>query len=66
MAPKRIKLYVYTNKEIIVALINATIASLVTCLKVFLVSRELFANPCTTSAEDCVPTFPPVPPISGI
>lgn len=66
VAPKRMKLYVYTNKEMIVALINATTASLVTCLNVFLASSELFASPCTMIAEDCVPTFPPVPPISGI
>ena len=66
MAPKRMKLYVYTNKEMMVALINATTASLATCLSVFLESSELLANPCTMSAEDCVPTFPPVPPISGM
>ena len=44
-----------------VALIKATTASLVTCLKVFLASSELLASPCTMIAEDCVPTFPPVP-----
>ena len=42
-----------------VALIKATTASLVTCLKVFLASSELLASPCTMIAEDCVPTFPP-------
>ena len=48
------------------ALIKATTDSLVICLKVFLASSELFAKPCTMIAEDCVPTFPPVPPISGM
>lgn len=48
------------------ALIRATTASFATCLKVFAESSELFANPCTTSADDCVPTFPPVPPINGM
>ena len=40
--------------------------SLVICLKVSFASSELLARPCTMMAEDCVPTFPPVPPISGM
>ena len=48
------------------ALINATTDSLAICLNVLAESNELFASPCTTSADDCVPTFPPVPPINGI
>ena len=48
------------------ALISATTASFATCFSVFAESSELLASPCTTSADDCVPTFPPVPPINGI
>ena len=52
--------------EMIVALITATTDSLTICFHVLWASSELLASPCTTSAEDCVHTFPPVPPISGI
>ena len=53
-------------KEMMVALMTATTASLATCLKVSLASSELLARPCTMMADDWVPTFPPVPPINGI
>lgn len=33
---------------------------------IYNVLSEPFANPCTTKADDCVPTFPPVPPINGM
>ena len=66
VAPNRTKLYIYTNMEIMVALMSATIDSFSICFQVLLASRELLANPCTTNADDWVPTFPPVPPISGM
>ena len=56
----------FTSREMMVALMTATTASLATCLKVSLASSELLARPCTMMADDWVPTFPPVPPINGI
>ena len=64
--PNRTKLYIYTSKDMMVALIAATTDSLAICLNVSLASKELLASPCTIIAEDWVPTFPPVPPIRGM
>ena len=49
----------YTSREMMVALITATTASLATCLKVSLASSELLARPCTMMADDWFPRFPP-------
>ena len=48
------------------ALIRATPNSLNNCFPAVFKSNLPFAKPCTTMADDCIPTFPPVPPISGM
>ena len=48
----------YTSREMMVALMTATTASLATCLKVSLASSELLARPCTMMADDGFPRFP--------
>ena len=48
------------------ALIKATPNSLNNCFPAVFKSNLPFAKPCTTMADDCIPTFPPVPPISGM
>ena len=44
----------------------ATPSSFKICLPAWLSDNDLLARPCTMIADDCMPTFPPVPPISGI
>ena len=36
------------------------------CFPEFRKEKDPLAKPCTTIAEDCIPTFPPVPPINGM
>ena len=48
------------------ALIRATPNSLNNCFPAVFKSNLPFAKPCTTMADDCIPTFHPVPPISGM
>ena len=60
------QLYKNTSREIIEAFISPTPSSLPICLAACFISRLPLARPCTTIADDCMPTLPPVPPISGI
>ena len=61
------KLYMYTSKDMMVALIAATTDSFGDfVLNVSLASKELLASPCTINCRGLGPTFPPVPPIRGM
>ena len=64
--PIRNQLYPNTRREIMLALIKATANSFSICFPALCNANDPFARPCTTIAEDCIPTFPPVPPIRGI
>ena len=55
-----------TRREIIRPLTKPTPTSLRICLPDSLRSSEPLARPWTTMALDCMPTFPPVPPIMGM
>ncbi len=60
------KLYMYTNSDMIVALIQGHYGFFGDLLECVFGIQELLARPCTIIAEDWVPTFPPVPPIRGM
>ena len=53
-------------EEQMVALIKAPPISFSIFWKPFFRLKELEARPCTTIAEDCIPTFPPMAVITGI
>ena len=66
LSPSIKKLYMNTTRLMMLALINETIPSFNICGRMLSCFNELLARPCTTMADDCMPTFPPVPPIRGI
>ena len=64
--PRVSMLYTKTSNDIMLALISPTPNSFIICCHVVAASSDPLASPCTIMADDCMPTFPPVPPISGM
>ncbi len=59
LSPSIKKLYTNTTRLMMLALINETIPSFNICGRMLSCFNELLARPCTTMADDCMPTFPP-------